>query len=518
MGVTSYERPELMEPSERMTATSTPDEAKWREYCADVRLAAAGSWWKIVPALAPTLRQAVSLHGQSCPCPVHGGKDGLRVFEKDFGARGGLICNTCGPQKDGFESIGWANGWNLGRVIREVGKELGMERDAQGNYNKPDPSRLITPEPFKQNPEELRKNVERLIKAVADARPVDWTGDSPVTRYFRARGLAGILEDPPQDILEHPGMEYWATRVMTKNGAPVLRAGTGEPRTESFLIGVFPTMLAVVRNPEGKVVTYHRTYLDPRGTKLDIVKKNADGSPVLDNKGRPEKYDAKKVMSPPSKGMLDGCAIWLYDPKGASDTKIGVAEGIETVLATRLLYRMKHKKDLAVWSTMNAGQMGGLVLQPWVKHLLIFADRDDPARNNRRNAAGRGIGEQYADELIERFTAEAEDHVATKFMPRHVDTDWLDQYVELMKSKERTAAQLSGSVVGSTSSVDRAAPKSENPQDRPPAWLGKLAPDPKEAILGTGRVRIEPEQKKAGKPHLKYLGPAVGREPDMSNG
>ena len=54
---------------------------------------APGRWLDILSGLAPDLRPAVEKRGRHVPCPVHGGKDGFRLF-RDADQTGGGICNT----------------------------------------------------------------------------------------------------------------------------------------------------------------------------------------------------------------------------------------------------------------------------------------------------------------------------------------------------------------------------------------------------------------------------------------
>lgn len=62
--------------------------------------------------------------GKHVPCPVHGGRDGFRIFP-DVAETGGGICNTCGSFANGFAPLMWINGWEFGRAIREVAEQVG---------------------------------------------------------------------------------------------------------------------------------------------------------------------------------------------------------------------------------------------------------------------------------------------------------------------------------------------------------------------------------------------------------
>ena len=65
-----------------------------------IRDLAHGQWLFILERLCPELGPAIARLGRHVPCPVHGGKDGFRLF-KDAQQTGGGICNSCGAKADG---------------------------------------------------------------------------------------------------------------------------------------------------------------------------------------------------------------------------------------------------------------------------------------------------------------------------------------------------------------------------------------------------------------------------------
>ena len=92
-----------------------------------VRFAANGNWIFIVSALAPHATDALKKLGRHVGCPVHGGKDGFRLFKKDFLETGGGVCNTCGPRHDGFELLMWLNNWSFKETLEAIGNFLSVE-------------------------------------------------------------------------------------------------------------------------------------------------------------------------------------------------------------------------------------------------------------------------------------------------------------------------------------------------------------------------------------------------------
>lgn len=52
-------------------------------------------------------------------CPVHGGKDGFRLFE-DYREAGLCVCNRCGNFRDGFTALQWLHGWSFAYTLFRV--------------------------------------------------------------------------------------------------------------------------------------------------------------------------------------------------------------------------------------------------------------------------------------------------------------------------------------------------------------------------------------------------------------
>jgi putative DNA primase/helicase len=91
---------------------------------------ACGRWERVLLTLAPPLKAALERKGKHVPCPVHGGRDGFRIFP-DVAETGGGICNTCGSFANGFALLMWINGWEFGRAIREVAEQVGSRSNRE---------------------------------------------------------------------------------------------------------------------------------------------------------------------------------------------------------------------------------------------------------------------------------------------------------------------------------------------------------------------------------------------------
>src|SRR5210317_1541204 len=78
-----------------------------------------GRWNEIIAILAPELQTAIINRPDHVPCPVHGGKDGLRCFP-DFDETGGMVCNTCGPFSDGIDVLRWIHKWSFPETVEQI--------------------------------------------------------------------------------------------------------------------------------------------------------------------------------------------------------------------------------------------------------------------------------------------------------------------------------------------------------------------------------------------------------------
>lgn len=105
--------------------------------------------------------------------------------------------------------------------------------------------------------------------------------------------------------------------------------------------GVFPALVASIRDAAGDVIAIQRTYLAADGTAKADVK------------------PAKMTLGP----MRDG-AVCLA-PVAST---LGIAEGIETALSATELY------SLPVWAVLSAVRLSAVTPPKGVTHIVIFAD------------------------------------------------------------------------------------------------------------------------------------------------
>lgn len=289
-----------------------------------IKQAANGNWPLIIRSLAEILIPAIERKGRHVPCPIHGGRDGFRLY-KDFDESGGGICNTCGSFPDGFALLQWSNGYSFAESLLAVAQVLGLTPDRQIIPTQINHRHLTQ---TSQHPLQAYA-IYQLQKAYATSTSIHnlKTDAPPIYRYFTNRGLYNTIANPPEALRFHPNMPYHDH-------------GQKKPK-------YFPTLLAEVKSHAGDVIGLHRTYLTPTGDKAPVA------SP-------------KKLMSAIMPGITNGSAIRLYP---ATDL-LAVAEGIETALAVHTI------TDWPVWSCISAGGLSKLRLPESITTLHIMADKD----------------------------------------------------------------------------------------------------------------------------------------------
>ncbi|AFS52654.1 DUF7146 domain-containing protein [Leptospirillum ferriphilum] len=234
-----------------------------------------------------------------CRCPVHGGRS-LSVTERD--GRLLVMCRAGCSQEVVIQSLKREGLW-----------ENGNRSEAQ-------------PSPSPEKVEDIERKAQRASRIWAEAAPLQ-PGDA-VWTYLKGRGIT--LDRWPEDLRTHAGLDYWE---VDDAGKPV--------RT-----GVFPCMLAVIRNPEGRPVGIHRTWVNP------------DGS------GKAPVPSPKKILKVHD---LTGSAVRIFPLR---DGLLAVCEGIEDALSAWILWHVP------TWACLGTSGMKSFEPPAGIRELIIFADRD----------------------------------------------------------------------------------------------------------------------------------------------
>jgi len=278
-----------------------------------LKLQSNGQWGGLVSNLAPQLSLAIEKTGKHIACPVHGGKDGFRVF-KDFARTGGGICNTCGEFSDGLALLQWANSWSFKETIEAVNQYLnGSAQSTSYHVIKP-----IIQSSYKPN-DKYQKNIESVLSQTTSIKGV-------TASYLNNRGLGKLGLHVPNDLKSIESLPYWH---------------------DGNNLGSFPAMIGVIRNLVGDVVSLHRTYLNAQGFKANVPA-------------------PKKLMSPALPGATAGCAIQLFEPT----KQLAITEGIETALAVYL------STGLPVWAAISTTMLEKVQIPASVEDVFIMSDKD----------------------------------------------------------------------------------------------------------------------------------------------
>lgn len=297
------------------------------EFTDEVKANARGNWGWILTSLAPGLKPALAKPGVHVPCPMHGGKDGFRVF-KDVEQTGGGICNTCNHGDgfhDGFALLMEFTGWTFPETVQAVADRLGIGRE---RFEIPpvrrQPAVVTAPPPAARDPANDAALLLRLKEIWFGTLSLKHPKAEPARLYLASRRIA--LRAVPLSVRFHPGLSY---------------------HSDGKNLGKYPC-LVVKYIAKGQAITLHRTYLSAEGTKAPVP-------------------DAKKMMMyPKGQRQLAGAAMQL-DP---SAPILCVGEGLETMLGVRQTTR------LPTWATGTSGLLSMLDVPSVTKLLLIFADKD----------------------------------------------------------------------------------------------------------------------------------------------
>lgn len=310
------------------------------------------------------------LTGNPCPCPVCGGND--RFTYDNRRGRGDWICRQCSKGKamagDGLQLITRVSRIGLYRLMRELDGGAAPRSVCRAvEVVAPTPKRKASPE-FVAQRLNSRWNAAKRLSA-----------DDPAMCYLGARV---------------PGLDALPS--------PALRLGMLEYRHEKKVIGSWPGILARFELPDGRLGTLHRTFLERRSpAKACIV--TAAGE-VLDPK-----------LNDMTLNPLAGGAVRLMEPVNG---EIGVAEGLETAYAARML------SGVPMWYCLNVGLLRQFVVPDGlgIRVVHIFVDFDDVDPKT-----GQSVGVAGGIELARRLRAEG--FTAIIHRPRVRGTDFCDEWL-----------------------------------------------------------------------------------------
>jgi putative DNA primase/helicase len=322
-----------------------------------------GRWTDILQMLGIDAKYLRNQHG---PCPICEGTDRFRYDNKN--GSGSFFCSSHGSGDGALLAQQYLN-LNFKDTAREVRKLIGETK-----------LEIVKPVDNSKNEEKL-KEVHKGLRRLHSSNPAGL--------YLIKRGLA---EPPKINVFYHPGIDYFSEGKKT---------------------GTHPAMVSRFLTPEGKLATYHITYLNNDGT--------------IANLEPPKKYMGKVHD-------LNGGAIRLAEADG--DT-LGISEGIETGLSAMITQK------IPVWAAGDAGKMMKIKIPESVKTVIIFADND-------KSFTGQMAAATLANRLSTRegkavfiVTAQADEHDKINLVwDSGLNMDYLDfclhdsqKFTELVSNK-----------------------------------------------------------------------------------
>ena len=293
-----------------------------------IKKQASGKWLEILPLLDARLSDAVARIGKHVPCPIHGGKDGFRLYADD--QNGGGACNTCGTFADGFAVLQWLRGCSFFEALTLVAELLNNGTVPAATSNAP-----TRTEPTSERGNGYMGAIKYLLDTSSR------TPNAAACAYYERRGIAKTSEFITNSLKYHDSADvYHDGRRVVINGKPLR----------------YPCILGLARNARG-VTGLHQIYLTKSGEPATNEISQIIGS----------EYSKKRMI-----GQFAGTAVRFAS---AGKTLI-VCEGIETGLAIRLLTGCD---SIAACGT--AALLSGVDVPDCVERLLIYADNDNAGKD-----------------------------------------------------------------------------------------------------------------------------------------
>lgn len=253
------------------------------------------------------------LDGKHHGCPLCGGSDRWRWDDKR--GDGTWICNQCGAG-NGLQLVMKFQGWDFQQAVKRIDEIVGTVQ--------------VVPIKSGLSTKQVRNACNKLWSA---SRPIQH--NDPVDCYLQSRRIA--LKTFPPDLRIHYDGEY-------------------------------PCMIAMIRAPDGKPSSLHRTYLTNAGQKapFETMRKTMPGEIAKGSAVRLSDYETTPHRSP----------------------FLGIAEGIETAFSATLLF------GVPCWAALSTALLAGWQ-PPSNAKIIIFSDND-------ANFAGQTAAYSLAKTLVVR--------------------------------------------------------------------------------------------------------------------
>lgn len=427
-----------------------------------VREAARGHWDAIFCALAPMLKAAMQQPGKHVPCPVHGGKDGFRLFP-DYADAGSCVCNTCGSFRDGFETLEWLHGWGFAETLKRVSCVLGLQprqgeevvaretliRSYRGHILSMGTPSVRQPRAFEGFLVEIDDEISNSVRKLGTRSLKRTLAEAGVKPHERVEIVLAARERVRRaDGFSCTRYVWCVKRLMSKaqeqlfsaektqlNGQlagairsrwlNALRFDASDPEQKPLQLYLKRRAIADVDESFLKDLRFERRFFDCESRQwhpaMLAAVRDVSGQLVTVHRtlltGDGHKADVgvpKRLMRLPEGRTITGCAIRFGEPHEV----LALAEGIETALSVVVA------TGLPCWACICAHGMEVVEIPKQVKRVLIFEDKDLS-----------GTGERAAQALYIRLKTEGV-QVRVASVPSEVPVglkgiDWNDTLFEL---------------------------------------------------------------------------------------
>lgn len=427
-----------------------------------VREAARGHWDAIFCALAPMLKAAMQQPGKHVPCPIHGGKDGFRLFP-DYAMAGSCVCNTCGTFRDGFETLEWLHGWGFAQTLAKVAWVLGLQprqgeevvaretlnRSYRGHILSMGTPSVRQPRAFEgfliEIDDEISNSVcklgtRSLRQALAEANVkqherveivlvarerLRWPSGLTRTRYVWC--VKRLMSKAQEQLFsaEKAQLNGQLAGAIRSRWLNALRFDASDPEQKPLQLYLKRRAIADVEESFMKDLRFERRFFDCESRQwhpaMVAAVRDVSGQLVTLHRtlltGDGHKADVnvpKRLMRLPDDRTINGCAIRFGEPHEV----LALAEGIETALSVVVA------TGLPCWACICAHGLEAVEIPDGVREVLIFADKDRSC-----------TGERSAQELCRRLQAQGIE-AAIEAVPLNIPRaekgiDWNDVLVRM---------------------------------------------------------------------------------------
>lgn len=427
-----------------------------------VREAARGHWDAIFCALAPMLKEAMQQPGKHVPCPMHGGKDGFRLFP-DYAEVGSCVCNTCGSFRDGFETLEWLHGWGFAQTLAKVAWVLGLQprqgeevvaretlnRSYRGHILSMGTPSVRQPRAFEgfliEIDDEISNSVcklgtRSLRQALAEANVkqherveivlvarerLRWPSGLTRTRYVWC--VKRLMSKAQEQLFsaEKAQLNGQLAGAIRSRWLNALRFDASDPEQKPLQLYLKRRAIADVEESFMKDLRFERMFFDCESRQwhpaMVAAVRDVSGQLVTLHRtlltGDGHKADVnvpKRLMRLPDDRTINGCAIRFGEPHEV----LALAEGIETALSVVVA------TGLPCWACICAHGLEAVEIPDGVREVLIFADKDRSC-----------TGERSAQELCRRLQAQGIE-AAIEAVPLNIPRaekgiDWNDVLVRM---------------------------------------------------------------------------------------